>query len=55
MAKFTEKEKTCLLEYTNDLKLVMEHENLSIISDNQYSYTIEEVEELQRKIRQIEV
>ena len=53
MEKLTEKEKQCLLEYTNDLKMLMEQEHLTRVSDNQYSYTIEEVDELQKKIEKI--
>lgn len=49
MIKLTEKEKCCLLEYTNDLKQLMEQDNLSTISDNRCTYTRQEIEELTKK------
>lgn len=53
MNKLTEKEKRCLLEYTNDLKQLMEQENLTIISDNRCSYTLKEIDELSKKVEKI--
>lgn len=53
MEKLTQKEKTCLLEYTSELKQLMEEENLILISDNQYSYTRKELDELSRKVKKI--
>lgn len=53
MEKLTEKEKNCLLEYTNDLKRLMKQDGLWIVSDNKYSYTLKEIEELSRKVNKI--
>ena len=51
MDKLTEKEKACLLEYTNDLKQLMEQNNLSTISDNRCSYTRQEIDALEKKVK----
>ncbi|WP_425757576.1 hypothetical protein ACPW7J_14610 (plasmid) [Ihubacter sp. rT4E-8] len=53
MEKLTEKEKVCLLEYTKDLKQIMEQDHLAIVSDNRYSYTQKEIENLLQKIEKI--
>lgn len=53
MNKLTEKEKTCLLEYTNDLKRLMEQEKLAIISDSRCSYTRKEIDALSKKVEKI--
>ena len=48
MDKLTEKEKACLLEYTNDLKQLMEQNNLSTISNNR-----QEIDALEKKVKKI--
>lgn len=53
MEKLTEKEKDCLLEYTNELKQLIEEDNLNTISDNRCSYTWQEVDILSTKIKKI--
>ena len=53
MDKLTEKEKACLLEYTNDLKQLMEQNNLSTISNNRCSYTRQEIDALEKKVKKI--
>lgn len=53
MEKLTEKEKVCLLEYTKDLKQIMEQDHLAIVLDNRYSYTQKEIENLLQKIEKI--
>ena len=53
MDKLTEKEKACLLEYTNDLKQLMEQNNLSTISDNRCSNTRQEIDALEKKVKKI--
>lgn len=54
MEKLTEKEKGCLLEYAKDLKQIMEQEHLATVSDNRYSYTQKEIENLVEKIDKLE-
>ncbi|MEY8367044.1 hypothetical protein AALA22_15540 [Anaerovoracaceae bacterium 41-7] len=53
MEKFTEKEKGCLLEYTDELKQLIEEDNLATVSDNRCSYTWQEVDVLSKKIKKI--
>lgn len=53
MEKLTEKEKACLLEYAKDLKQIMEQDHLAIVSDNRYSYTQKDIENLLQKIEKI--
>ena len=50
MKNFTEKEKSCLLEYTKDLLELMEQEHLNKISDNIASYTQSEIQILSDKL-----
>lgn len=50
MKGFTEKEKDCLVTYVQDLLRVMEEENLLKLSDNQCSYTLEEIKILSEKV-----
>lgn len=54
MEKLTEKEKGCILEYAKDLKQIMEQEHSATVSDNRYSYTQKEIENLVEKIEKIE-
>lgn len=53
MKNFTEKEKSCLLEYTKDLLELMEQEHLNKISDNIASYTQSEIQILSDKLEKI--
>ncbi len=53
MEKFTEKEKGCLFEYTDELKHLIEEDNLATVSDNRCSYTWQEVDVLSKKIKKI--
>lgn len=53
MEKLTEKEKGCLLEYTKELKQLIEEDNMTIISDNRCSYTWQEIDVLSTKIKKI--
>lgn len=54
MEKLTEKEKGCILEYAKDLKQIMEQEHLATVSDNRYSYTQKEIENLVEQIERLE-
>lgn len=53
MKRFTDKEIGFLLEYTKDLKRIMQEENDNMISDNLDTYTLSEIEAIAKKIEKM--
>lgn len=53
MNKFTEKEKSCLKEYVNDLLNLMKEEGVLTICDKKFSYNRTEIELMVEKIKSI--